>query len=265
MQWSDAVKEQIDILKPVKKTPELIQRILGLMDFTSLNDTDTQSSIAAFLEKARTPYGNVAGVCVYPQFIRMVADDLAGTSIKAVTVANFPDGSKKLEEVLLEIGRALEDGAQEIDVVFPYERYLAGEKKHIQTFIESCKVACGTQVLLKVILETSALSDPAIIADASFDVIAAGADFIKTSTGKMGEGATLEAATTILLVIRHVSSQLSRPVGFKASGGIKDLQQAAQYIELADQIMGRNWVTPRTFRLGASRLLDELLKGMPGA
>lgn len=263
MQWSDAIQEQIETIKPVKQSPEIIQRIMGLIDLTSLNDSDTEASVSAFMQKAQTQYGHVAGVCVYPQFMRLVADALAGTPIKAATVANFPEGATPLDSVLLEIGRALEDGAQEIDVVFPYQRYLAGERKYAHTFVETCKAACGSATL-KVILETGALNDPAIIADASFDVIAAGADFIKTSTGKINPGATLEAAATMLLVIKHMSAQLNRPVGFKASGGIKDIQQATQYIQLADQIMGVKWVNPGTFRIGASRLMDELIAAMPG-
>lgn len=259
MDWTEAIKEQIATLKPVRKSQEVVQRIFPLLDLTSLNDNDTEASIATFIQKALSSYGHVAAVCVYPQFIRLVADQFAGSKVKAATVANFPEGSSSLETVLLEIGSALEDGAQEIDVVFPYERYLAGERQYAQTFVSECKAACGHDVKLKVILETGALQDPAIIADAAYDAIAAGADFLKTSTGKMSEGATLEAAATLLLVIRHARSQISRPIGFKASGGIRSVDQAAQYVELADNIMGHDWVTPETFRIGASKLVDELL------
>ncbi|MEQ1790288.1 MAG: hypothetical protein ABL857_07585, partial [Rickettsiales bacterium] len=155
-----------------------------------------------------------------------------------------------------------QDGAQEIDVVFPYSRYLAGETQYAHTFVSSCKAACGDAMTLKVILETGALNDIAIIADACFETLAAGADFVKTSTGKIAEGATLEAAATLLLVIRHMLPQLKHNVGLKISGGIRELQQAAQYIELADRIMGREWVTPDTFRIGASKLVDEIVKEM---
>lgn len=164
--------------------------------------------------------------------------------------------------MLLEIGRALEDGAQEIDVVFPYERYLAGERQYAQTFVSTCKAACGSAAL-KVILETGALSDVTLIADAGYDVLAAGADFVKTSTGKINEGATLEAAATLLLVVKHISSQLHRPVGVKVSGGIRKIEDAIAYVELADSIMGREWVTPATFRIGASKLVDEISNKLP--
>ena len=261
MQWSDVIKEYLKALKPAEINPALMQRVAGLVDLTSLNEKDTEESIAAFCEKAQTPFGHVAAVCVYPRFARLVATQFVGTPIKIATVANFPSGAASLESVLIEINQALQDGAQEIDVVFPYRRYLAGEKQYTHQFVSACKAACGDRAILKVILETGALADITIIADASYEALTAGADFIKTSTGKMPEGATLEAAAAMLLVIRHAHEQLKRPFGLKVSGGIRELQQAAQYIELADLIMGREWVSSETFRIGASKLVDELLAG----
>lgn len=259
MQWSDAVREYVDTLSPIESGEALHRRLYSLSDLTSLNESDTEASIASFCEKAQSSLGHVAGVCVYPRFIRQVAAQFAGSPIKAVTVANFPQGVKTLETVLVQIGSALQDGAEEVDVVLPYERYLAGERKYTQNFVTTCKAACGEKVRLKVILETSALGDPAIIADAAYDALAAGADFIKTSTGKTGQGATLDAAATILLVIKHALPQLDRPAGLKVAGGIRDIEQAAHYVELADRIMGREWVTPANFRIGNSQLVDKLL------
>lgn len=260
MQWSEVVKEHVQALKPVEVNAALVRRITSLIDLTSLNETDTEDSIARLCEKAQTPFGHVAALCVYPSFVRMIAAEFAGTPVKAATVANFPKGSDSLETVLVEIGQALEDGAQEIDVVFPYSRYLAGERQYAHSFVAACKAACGEEVTLKVILETGALSEITIIADASYEALTAGADFIKTSTGKLAEGASIEAAATMLLVIQHLSSQLKRPLGLKISGGIRELQQAAQYIELADGIMGKTWVSPATFRIGASKLVDEIMR-----
>lgn len=259
MQWTEAVQEQLRTLTPVTPNAVLAQRVINLVDLTSLNGTDTESSIAAFCAKANTPLGHVAAVCIYPQFVRQMAAEFAATSIKTVTVVNFPDGDDSLETVLIQIGRAIQDGAQEIDVVFPYTRFLAGERQYAHQFVASCKAACGTDALLKVILETGALVDPAIIAEAAYESLTAGADFIKTSTGKTAQGATLEAAATILLVIKHVMPQLKRRMGIKISGGVRDLAQAAQYLELADHIMGREWTTPATFRIGASKLVDEIV------
>lgn len=263
MYWAEAIKEFTQALKPVTPNSVLLQRISRLIDLTSLNSDDTESSIAAFCQKAQPAFGgHVAAVCVYPQFVRLMAAQFAGTPIKVATVANFPEGMTSQESVLIEIGSALQDGAQEIDVVFPYHRYLAGERQYTQNFIAACKAVCGNEVTLKVILETGALRDPALIADASLDALTAGADFIKTSTGKIPEGATLEAAATMLLVIRHAAPQLKRNLGLKISGGVRDVQQAAQYIELADNIMGREWVNPDTFRIGASKLMDIITEKM---
>lgn len=258
MQWIEKINEYIDGLKPIELRPEVVQRIVSLIDLTSLNDNDTEASIAAFCEKATTPVGRVAAVCVYPRFVRLVADNFADTTIKAATVVNFPKGDASLEDTLIEMNNAIDDGAQEIDLVFPYPRYLAGERQYAKTFVSTCKVACGEGVTLKVILETGALNDAAIIADAAFDALSAGADFVKTSTGKISEGATPEAVATLLLVVKHLSAQIPHRVGVKVSGGVRTLEQAARYIELADAIMGRSWATPATFRIGASQLMEEI-------
>jgi len=262
MYWADAIREYTTALKPVMTTPPLMQRMLGLIDLTSLNTDDTEAGIAAFCQKAQLPFGHVAAICVYPQFVRLVSAQFAGTPVKVATVVNFPEGASPLDEVLIEISNALQDGAQEIDVVFPYLRYLAGERQYAQTFIAACKAACGDQVALKVILETGALMDPVLIADASLDALTSGADFIKTSTGKIPEGATLEAVAAMLLVIRHAAPQLKRNLGIKISGGVREVQQAAQYMELAENIMGHEWVKADTFRIGASKLVDEIMKEM---
>lgn len=259
MHWMETIREQIDVLKPLPVDTALLERMVSLIDLTSLNASDTENEIEILLEKARNSFGHVAAVCVYPKFVRLVHAQFAGTPVKTAAVVNFPEGSSSLESVLIEINQALTDGAEEIDVVFPYHRYLSGERQYAQNFVSSCKAACGDNVTLKVILETGALRDPAIIADASWDVIAAGADFIKTSTGKIAEGATPEAAAAILLVIHHAVPKLKKNIGIKISGGVRTIQQAAQYVALADNIMGRGWAVPATFRIGASRLIDEIL------
>lgn len=261
MLWSETtINEFIRSLKPVKVNAAFIQRVISLMDLTSLNETDDEDSIARLCDKARTPFGHVASVCVSPQFVRLIAAEFAGTLIKVDTVANFPEGAFSLENVLIEIGRALQDGAQEIDVVFPYAKYLAGDKAYARNFVESCKAACGNKVTLKIILETGEFQELGSIFDAAYDAVLAGADFIKTSTGKTKQGATLEAAAILLLVARELNGKLKRNVGVKVSGGIHHLQQAANYIELADKILGKNWVKAETFRIGTSTLMDELLK-----
>lgn len=255
MNWLETINEQLSLSTPIEINDALKQRIVGLMDLTSLSDTDTDASIATFLEKATTPYGHVAAVCLFPRFVSIAATQFAHSPIKVATVVNFPEGLSPVDEVMIEISRALEDGAQEIDVVFPYQCYLAGEREYAQQFVAACKAACGDRVTLKVILETGVLAEPTIIADASFDALMSGADFIKTSTGKVAVGATLEAAAIMLLTIKRVSADLKRSFGFKASGGIRTIEQAAAYVALADRILGKVSVTAGTFRLGTSRLL----------
>src|SRR3990167_1914500 len=259
MQWMKAIDGYIQALKPASITPVMLQRMFSFIDLTSLNENDTEENIISLFEKANTTYGHVAAVCIYPRFIRLAVAQFANTPVKVATVVNFPHGSSSLESVLLEINQALEDGVQEIDMVFPYERYLAGERDYAHHFISASRAACGVSAPLKVILETGALNDPAIIPDASYEAMIAGADFVKTSTGRNAQGASLEAAAVMLLVIKHISAQLKRTVGLKVSGGIRSISQAVQYIQLAEQIMGAEWVMPHTFRIGASQLVNEIL------
>jgi deoxyribose-phosphate aldolase len=239
---------------------DLPQKLLTVMDLTSLNETDSSASIAALCQKAMASVPHVAAVCVYPAFVKQAAETLAGSGIKIATVANFPHGNDPLDTVVASIQQSISDGAQEIDLVFPYAQYLAKEVVPVREFIQKCKEACGPHVLLKVILETGALNDPQIIADASRDVLLAGADFLKTSTGKFAVGATIPAATVMIMTIKEMTHELNRSIGFKVAGGIRTIEQASQYVVLANQMMGPNWVVPQTFRIGASQLLDEILK-----
>lgn len=228
--------------------------ILKLIDLTSLNDSDNAETISALCQKATLANVHVAAVCVYPSFVGLVKKLLVDRPIRIATVANFPQGTDSLENVLSIIRQAMLEGAHEIDVVFPYRDYLKGEKEQSYDFIRACKAVCGEKVLLKVILETGALLSAAIITEVSYNVCHAGADFLKTSTGKITTGATLEAAQAMLAVIKKIP----RPIGFKASGGVRTIPEAKQYIQLAENIMGRAWVTPEHFRIGASQLVDEI-------
>lgn len=231
--------------------------IYSLIDLTSLNDSDNPETIMHLCSKASGPLGHVAAVCVYPQFVKQCATLLSDSPTQLATVANFPHGTSSIKQVRDVIIQSIQDGAQEIDVVFPYASYLSGEKKAAIEFIQQCKQACGNN-LLKVILETGAFPDMQMIKTASQDAIEAGADFIKTSTGKIQIGATLPAATAILMTIKELSPTLNRVVGFKVSGGVCTLEQATQYYSLVSEIMGPDWISPQTFRIGASQLVDEL-------
>jgi len=232
--------------------------LIPYLDLTSLNETDDAAAIDVLCHKAITPYGKVAAVCVYPQFVRQAVINLKDSGIKIATVANFSAGEQALERVLAEIDLALQDGAEEIDVVFPYSLFLRGEKKAAVFFISQCKARCS-DLPLKVILETGAIQDLNKINEAAIAVILAGADFVKTSTGKLIQGASLEAAAAILLAIKSVAQKIRRTLGFKAAGGIREPQQALQYLALAQEILGPDWPTPNNFRIGVSGLLDKLL------
>lgn len=234
------------------------ENFFPLLDLTSLNETDDISSIVLLCSKAVRKSGHVAAICVYPQFVKQGVRALKNTNVKVATVANFPQGTSSVATVTAAIQESVQNGAQEIDVVFPYMSYLAGEKKSAQDFIRACKKACGETILLKVILETGALQDLKIIAEASQDTLLAGADFLKTATGKIAVGATLEVADVMLHTIKTMSVELQRPIGLKVSGGIRTEQVAMQYIKLAEERMGAEWVNPQHFRIGASRLFDEI-------
>lgn len=238
---------------------DVARRTLPLLDLTSLNDADDEASTAALCSRAVTPAGNVAAICLWPKFVAISKQLLADSGVKVATVVNFPGGSLPAEKVADQIARALADGADEIDVVMPYAAIMGGlgGEQRAAEHLAQCRQACGTATM-KVILESGALAKPVLIERAAAVAVAAGADFLKTSTGKVPAGATVSAARIMLTACRDAG----RPVGFKASGGIRDVQTAAQYLALADEICGTDWVSPARFRFGASALVDALLAAL---
>ncbi|OEC33081.1 deoxyribose-phosphate aldolase [Pseudomonas cuatrocienegasensis] len=236
----------------------LAQQAVALLDLTSLNADDDEARIIALCQRALSPAGTVAAVCVYPAFValaRRTLDELGGAAVRVATVTNFPAGAADVEAAAAQTAAAVAAGADEVDVVYPYRALLAGDAAVGRALVAACRAACGSRVLLKVILETGELQDPALIRQASLDAIDAGADFIKTSTGKVAVNATAEAARIMLAAIVERGAQ----VGFKPAGGIRTLADARLYIDLAGEILGADWVTPAHLRLGASSLLDDLL------
>ena len=235
------------------------RRVIALLDLTSLNDDDDNAAIVALCQKAMTPVGPVAAVCVYPRFValaRQTLNELGGQQVAVATVTNFPSGAEPLDKVLADTRQALDDGADEIDVVYPYRALLAGDAASGVELVKACKALCNGRALLKVILETGELVDPLLIRRASQDAIAAGADFIKTSTGKVKVNATAEAAEIMLSCIAVSGAE----VGLKPAGGMKTLPEALVYLWLAERIHGSDWVSPRHLRFGASSLLNDLLR-----
>jgi deoxyribose-phosphate aldolase len=180
--------------------------------------------------------------------------------VRIATVVNFPAGGEDIERVIEDTLEALTDGAEEIDLVLPYGALLRGDEESASAMVAGLRDVVDQGRLLKVILETGELHEPALIDAASRIAIAAGADFIKTSTGKTPVSATPEAAKIMLEAIRRSG----RPVGLKASGGIRTLSDAAFYLDLADRIMGDGWARPATFRIGASSVYDALVAAVEG-
>lgn len=228
--------------------------LIGHLDLTALDSTETSYSIADLCHRAQTSYGNAAAVCIPAQYIPTAKQELADTGIRVATVVNFPEGQTNLKRTISEIERATSAGADEIDAVFPYREFLAGNFQPCADFLKTCRDLCSNKVL-KIILETGEYPNSTKIREATLMALMSGADFIKTSTGKTKLSATYEAANIILETIREGKYH----AGFKASGGIKTTMDAKQYLILAQTILGIQWVDVSTFRIGASSLLDDLL------
>lgn len=232
------------------------QRALSMLDLTTLNDDDSAARVIALCGQASSSAGTVAAVCVLPRFValaRRTLDELGLPQVKVATVSNFPAGGDDIAVAVAETAAAIAAGADEVDVVFPYRALLAGDAEVGAELVAACKQACGDK-LLKVIIESGELKDAALIRQASLLAIEAGADFIKTSTGKVAVNATLDAAGIMLAAIRSTGARC----GFKAAGGVSTVAEAAEYIDLAEHLLGEHWVRPEHFRFGASSLLAKL-------
>lgn len=234
------------------------QTALGLMDLTTLNDNDTNEIVASLCQQAKTSVGETAAICIYPQFIPAAKEalkSLKASNIKIATVTNFPHGNDDVAKAVTQTQQAVDLGADEVDVVFPYRALMAGNSQVGFDLVSACKQVCGDDVLLKVIIESGELKRSELIKLASELSIDAGADFIKTSTGKVSINATLESADIMLNVIKNKKPN----VGFKAAGGVRTASDAKEYLDLAVKIMGSDWINARHFRFGASSLLADLL------
>lgn len=234
------------------------QRALEMMDLTSLTDSESAEDIITLCQNAKSAKGNTAAICIFPRFIPLAKKALAaqGTpEVKIATVTNFPHGNDDINIAIAETKAAVAYGADEVDVVFPYRALISGNETIGYDLVSACKNACPENVQLKVIIETGELKTDALITKASEISIAAGADFIKTSTGKVAVNATPEAAKLMLTVIKEKNTA----VGFKPAGGVKNAEDAAIYLDLASDILGENWASKSNFRFGASSLLTNLL------
>ncbi len=233
-------------------------RALPLLDLTDLGDASTEASVAALCRDALA--GDVAAICVWPHFVPACRRALGTSAVRIATVINFPAGGEDVDATVAETRATLADGAQEIDLVLPYRALLRGDAETARAMVATVRAACGP-ACLKVILETGTLAEAATIAAASRLALEAGADFIKTSTGKSPVSATPEAAAIMLAAIRASG----RPAGLKVSGGLRKVADAATYLALADRLMGPGWVSPATMRLGASSLYGALVAAKESA
>ncbi|MCW7542053.1 deoxyribose-phosphate aldolase [Aquabacterium sp. A7-Y] len=239
---------------------------LRCLDLTSLKDDDSDTSIETLAARARTPHGAPAALCVYPRFIGAARRALQAAGLPQVrlaTVVNFPRGEASPSDVAREIDAAVAAGADEIDVVFPWRALLAGDAAAGSRLVAASRRACDAAdrtVLLKVILESGELREPHRIVEAGRIAVEQGADFLKTSTGKVAVNATPEAVGAMLQVIREHGGQ----VGLKVAGGLTGLAEVKTYLALAAEVCGEAWLTPRRLRFGASGLLGVLVSVLDG-
>ncbi|MEE9313923.1 MAG: deoxyribose-phosphate aldolase [Rhizobiaceae bacterium] len=240
---------------------QIATRALGMVDLTDLNEGCTNEAIDALCARAQTPFGPVGAICIWPRFVAHAHGVLHGSGIPIATVVNFPSGNQSIEETETETKKALEDGADEIDLVIPYRAFIAGDDDAVKAMVTAVRRASASRALLKVIIETGELETATLIKKASHLAIDAGADFIKTSTGKVPINATPEVAELMIQAI----ADSKKDVGFKPAGGIKTTEDCGNYLAIADRIMGEGWATNETFRFGASSVLSDLLAALDGA
>ncbi|HTK24548.1 MAG TPA: deoxyribose-phosphate aldolase [Gaiella sp.] len=238
---------------------------IRMIDLTTLEGADTPGKVRALSTKAVQPepgdpsIPSVAAVCVYPSLVAVARRALAGSTVNVASVATaFPSGQAPLEVKLADVRAAVKAGADEIDMVIDRGAFLSGRIGQVYDEVVAVKEACG-DAHLKVILETGELGTYDAVRRASLVAIAGGADFIKTSTGKVAPAATLPVALCMLEVIRDVYDETGLVVGMKTAGGIRTAKQAIQYLCVVHETLGVEWLTPDRYRFGASSLLNDLL------
>lgn len=244
---------------------EALQTMFNSIDLTTLSTSDSAESVRAFVDKVNQfgkdypQFKNVGGICVYPVFAPVMASTLKVEGVfKAVVAACFPSSQTFTDIKCAEVRKAVEFGANEIDVVISVGEMLAGNYDFVGEELAQIKEACGT-ARLKVILETGTLVDPEIIWAASIIAMETGADMIKTSTGKNGVGATPEAAYVMCQAIKAYTAKTGRKVGFKPAGGVRTVEDASWYYNIVKTVLGDEWNGPKMFRIGASGLANALL------
>jgi deoxyribose-phosphate aldolase len=240
---------------------EAARLALACLDLTRLDDGDTEADVARLCARAQGPFGAVAAVCVRPRLAAFARRELPA-AVAVAAVANFPHGGTDIEAAVRDTGTVADAGAQEVDVVLPYRALLGADDRTAAALLAAVRRA-SAGLRLKVILETGVLGEPAWVRRAAMLALDAGADFLKTSTGRTPVGATPESARLLLDAIAADPAARHR-VGFKASGGIRTVAEATVYIELVRERLGATAATPARLRIGASSLLDDIEAALGG-
>ena len=251
---------------------EVYKFCLSAVDLTTLTCNDSVESVTEFAKRTVTfnqaypQIPNVASICVYPAFVETVGLAVDGTPMRITCVGGgFPASQTFLEVKMLEVAMAVENGADEVDIVLNVGKMLTGAYDEAANEVEMIRSEMDSDIILKVIIESGALKTPELIRKASLISMAAGADFIKTSTGKIDVAATPEAAVVMCQAIKDYYNKTGRKVGFKAAGGVKSPQDAALYYTIVEQILGEQWLTTDLFRIGASSAANNLLSAIVGS
>jgi deoxyribose-phosphate aldolase len=253
--------------RSIKKQSKVaaLRLAVSMMDLTTLEGADTPGKVEALCSKARRPdpadpeVPPVAAVCVYPTLVAVAKHALAGSGVKVASVATaFPSGQASMAVRLADVADAVDAGADEVDMVINRGAFLAGRYREVFEEILMVKESCGA-ARLKVILETGELGTYDHVRRASMLAMAAGADFIKTSTGKIQPAATLPVTLVMLEAIRDFHDRTGRMIGMKPAGGVRTAKQSIQYLVLVNETLGPAWLTPEWFRIGASSLLNDCL------
>ena len=262
----DAVRKIIAEKVPGNDTMDVKRFLFGSIELTTLKTTDSETSVLAFTERVNDfdneypDLPHVATICVYPCFAKTVAESLEVDGVEIACVSgSFPSSQARIEVKIAETSLAVADGATEIDIVMPVGKFLSGDYEGVCDDIAELKAACGESVPMKVILETGALKTASNIKKASILSMYAGADYIKTSTGKLEPAATPEAAYVMCQAIKEYYDETGIQIGFKPAGGINSVMDAIIYYTIVKEVLGEKWLTNKWFRLGTSRLANMLL------
>ena len=267
----DAVRKIIAEKVHENDTMEVKRFLFGSIELTSLKTTDSEESILAFTERVNDfdshypDLPHVATICVYPCFADIVAESLEVDGVEIACVSgSFPSSQARIEVKVAETSLAVADGATEIDIVMPVGKFLSGDYEGVCDEIQELKAACGEEVPMKVILETGALKTATNIKKASILAMYAGADYIKTSTGKLEPAATPEAAYVMCQAIKEYYDETGIQIGFKPAGGINSVMDAIIYYTIVKEVLGEKWLANKWLRLGTSRLANMLLSEIEG-